>query len=66
MKTLKKNEEIKGKIVTFKAFRELLLGELNKNFPDEYEAYTKFRENEKALTEEAEAAAEKNSLLNDK
>lgn len=44
--------------MTFKAFRELLLSELNKNFPDEYEAYTKFRENEKALTE-AEAATEK-------
>ena len=44
MKTLKKNEEIKGKIVTFSSFRELLLGELNKNFPTEYDEYVKIRQ----------------------
>ena len=44
MKTLKKNEEIKGKIVTFSSFREMLLGELNKNFPEEYEDYVKIRQ----------------------
>ncbi len=43
MKTLKKNEEIKGKIVTFNSFREMLLSEFNKNFPDEYEDYVKLR-----------------------
>ncbi len=43
MKTLKKNEEIKGKIVTFNSFRELLLNEFNKNFPNEYEDYVKIR-----------------------
>jgi hypothetical protein len=46
MKTLKKNEEIKGKIVTFKTFREQLLEELNKSFPDEYKEYAKIREEE--------------------
>lgn len=40
MKTLKKNEEVKGKIVTFKTFRELLLDEMSRNFPEEHEAYT--------------------------
>ena len=44
LKTLRKNEEIKGKIVTFKTFRELLLEELNKNFPEEYDAYMKNRQ----------------------
>lgn len=44
LKTLRKNEEIKGKIVTFKTFRELLLDELNKNFPEEYDAYIKNRQ----------------------
>ena len=44
MKTLKKNEEIKGKIVTFSSFRELLLDELNKNFPEEYQNYNKIRQ----------------------
>jgi hypothetical protein len=43
MKTLKKNEEIKGKIVTFNSFRELLLDEFNKNFPEEYNDYVKIR-----------------------
>ena len=42
--TLKKNEEIKGKIDTFKQFRELLLDELNKNFPEEHEAYVKIKQ----------------------
>ena len=46
LKTLKKNEEIKGKIVTFKTFREQLLYELSRNFPDEYKEYTKLREEE--------------------
>lgn len=39
MKTLKKNEEVKGKIVTFKTFREMLLDEMSKHFPEEYESY---------------------------
>lgn len=39
MKTLKKNEEVKGKIVTLKTFREQLLEEMSKNFPEEYESY---------------------------
>ena len=43
MKTLKKNEEIKGKIVTFNSFRELLLEEFNKNFPEEFSDYAKIR-----------------------
>lgn len=47
MKTLKKNEEIKGKIVTFKTFREQLLSEMSKSFPDEYKEYTRIREEEK-------------------
>lgn len=52
MKTLKKNEEIKGKIVTFSSFREMLLGELNKNFPEEYEDYVKIRQPEITSNEE--------------
>jgi hypothetical protein len=43
MKTLKKNEEIKGKIVAFNSFHDSLLNELEKNFPDEFQAYRKFR-----------------------
>ena len=46
MKTLKKNEEIKGKIVTLKTFRDLLLEELNRNFPEDYDAYVKIRQAE--------------------
>ena len=42
--TLKKNEEIKGKIDTFKQFREILLDELNKNFPEEHDAYMKIKQ----------------------
>lgn len=57
MKTLKKNEEIKGKIVTFKTFRDLLLEELNKSFPEEYDAYVKIRQAE-AEAAEAEALAQ--------
>ena len=62
LKTLRKNEEIKGKIVTFKTFRELLLEELNKNFPEEYDAYMKNRQvntasNNMQLDTEAAAAA---------
>ena len=44
MKTLKKNEEIKGKIVTFKTFRDLLLEEMKKNFPEQFESYEKYHE----------------------
>ncbi len=44
MKTLKKNEEIKGKIVTFNNFHDSLLSELEKNFPDEFQSYRKLRE----------------------
>ena len=44
--TLKKNEEIKGKIDGFKQFRDLLLDELNKNFPDEHDAYIKIKQAE--------------------
>lgn len=43
MKTLKKNEEIRGKIVTFNSFRELLLEEFNKNFPEDFCDYAKIR-----------------------
>jgi hypothetical protein len=46
LKTLRKNEEIKGKIVTFKTFRDTILDELNKNFPEEYDAYMKTRQSE--------------------
>lgn len=55
MKTLKKNEEIKGKIVTLKTFRDLLLEELNKNFPEDYDAYVRIRQ---AEAEEAAMAAQ--------
>jgi hypothetical protein len=41
---LKKNEEIKGKIVTFGSFRDLLLEELEKSFPTEYQTYRQFRQ----------------------
>ena len=47
MKTLEKNEEIKGKTVTFKTFREELLDELKKNFPEEYDAYERTHREEK-------------------
>jgi mediator of RNA polymerase II transcription subunit 10 len=57
MKTLQKNEEVKGKIDTFKKFRELLLDEIGKNFPEEYESYTKIRNLEK---EEASKLNENN------
>lgn len=50
MKTLRKNEEIKGKIVTFNSFRELLLEEFNKNFPEEFCDYAKIR-NSPAITD---------------
>ena len=43
---MRKNEEIKGKIVTFKTFRELLLEEMNKDFPEEYESYMKIRQSD--------------------
>jgi len=46
MKTLRKNEEVKGKIVTFKTFREQLLDEMNKTFPEEYQQYMEARRNE--------------------
>ena len=46
LKTLRKNEEIKGKIVTFKTFRDTILDELNKNFPEEYDVYMKTRQSE--------------------
>ena len=46
MKTLKKNEEIKGKIVTFKSFREQLLEDFSKSFPEEYQEYSRIREQE--------------------
>lgn len=42
-KTLEKNEEIKGKIVTFNTFRNQLLIELEKNFPNECDLYIKIR-----------------------
>jgi mediator of RNA polymerase II transcription subunit 10 len=57
MKTLHKNEEVKGKIDTFKKFREHLLDEIGKNFPEEYESYTKIRNLEK---EEASKLNENN------
>ncbi len=44
--TLKKNEEIKGKIDEFKQFRELLLSELNNSFPEEHDAYVKIKQAE--------------------
>ncbi len=46
MKTLRKNEEVKGKIVTFKTFREQLLDEMNKTFPEEYQQYMDAKQNE--------------------
>lgn len=46
MKTLRKNEEVKGKIVTFKTFREQLLEEMNKTFPEEYQQYMDARQDE--------------------
>jgi hypothetical protein len=56
LQTLKKNEEIKGKIVTFKTFREQLLDDLSRSFPDEYKEYTKLREEEsKQLSDAANA-----------
>ena len=44
MQTLKKNEEVKGKIDTFKSFRESLLDEMGKTFPEEFKAYMKVRQ----------------------
>jgi mediator of RNA polymerase II transcription subunit 10 len=41
IKTLKKNEEVKGKIVAFDSFRSKLIDELKVKFPHEYEAYVK-------------------------
>ena len=58
MKTLKKNEEIKGKIVTFKTFREQLLSEMSKSFPDEYKEYTRIRDEEKREQQEQEGGQE--------
>jgi hypothetical protein len=46
MKTLRKNEEVKGKIVTFKTFREQLLDEMKSTFPEEYQQYIDARQNE--------------------
>jgi hypothetical protein len=52
---LKKNEEIKGKIVTFKTFREQLIDDLSRSFPDEYKEYTKLREEESKQQEQVGA-----------
>ncbi|CAF0741125.1 unnamed protein product [Brachionus calyciflorus] len=66
MKTLKKNEEIKGKIVTIKTFRDLLLEELNKNFPEDYDAYVKIRQAEAAEAEaEANAQATHSEMIDE-
>jgi hypothetical protein len=46
IKTLEKNEEIKGKIVTFNTFRKQLIMELEKNFPNEYDSYIKLHKPE--------------------
>ena len=43
IETLKNNEEIKGKIVDFSDFRKLLLEELEKNFPKDYQVYKRYR-----------------------
>lgn len=64
MKTLVKNEEIKGKIVTFKTFRELLLEELGKSFPEEYDAYMKLRASENEVIADA-AQAQPSQMSND-
>lgn len=52
IEALKKNEEIKGKIVTFGSFRDLLLNELEKEFQNEFKEYRKYRENESKSNEE--------------
>jgi mediator of RNA polymerase II transcription subunit 10 len=44
MKTLKKNEEVKGKIEIFDDFRSTLLNELGKTFPDEFGVYQTLRD----------------------
>ena len=58
LKTLKKNEEIKGKIVTFKTFRDQLIDELGKNFPDEYKEYSRIREEESKERQASDATSE--------
>ncbi|XP_002732894.1 mediator of RNA polymerase II transcription subunit 10-like [Saccoglossus kowalevskii] len=43
-KALAKNEQVKGKIDTFKRFKTLLVNELNKMFPEEIEKYKSLRD----------------------
>jgi mediator of RNA polymerase II transcription subunit 10 len=51
IKTLKKNEEVKGKIVAFDSFRNKLIDELKLKFPNEYETYVKSKDIEKKTSE---------------
>ncbi len=44
LKTLKKNEEVKGKIEAFNSLHDSLLEELEKSFPHEFHAYRKPRD----------------------
>ena len=54
IETLKKNEEIKGKIVTFGNFHDMLLEELEKNFPKDYQIYRKYRQENQVKEKESE------------
>ena len=44
MKSLKKNEEVKGKIDTFNSFRDQLMTEFSKAFPEEMVMYKRLKE----------------------